>query len=505
MLQFFHKDLTEQKYTDISLVANKKRSPGQAKENFSIRVHKLVLAAHSTNLRLMMQDLSEDDSCLVLSGVTASTLKLLVEALYTGKVTLTGKCQLKKFEAALTCLNSFGILLNLRPGVLNSEYDYTDLFDEETMEKLPETEEPKTPEETFEVTEEGLMEVDMDSLLEEEDLVVDLPSPTIPEKEIPSLPEIEIPSIPEKEVSSTSSSTPRKRGRPSKAEKAEIAEKKDLTEQVIDKLLADDSPPRTPDIPESLGINVPDQETTPSNSTPTTPSQPGPTRRRGRPSKKAKEAAESETKPEVSPEIKKEENTKNETKSEKGATGSGGGKKRTRHEIPELPVEDDSPKRRRRVVDKAMQKLRPKKPNFESMTNEKLNEKMEEGQRPFIEWLQNEGFLRKTTHCSVKDCQTKMELEDDKDDIDGCIWKCPASSNSKKSHCPAVSVRDGSIFGRVKKSATTGKSDSLSWIIQIILCWSDNTSLVQCQQLTGADVDKIFFWYDECRDYYGTL
>merc|ERR1712080_803629 len=112
------------------------------------------------------------------------------------------------------------------------------------------------------------------------------------------------------------------------------------------------------------------------------------------------------------------------------------------------------------------------------------------------------GFLRKTTHCSVKDCQTKMELEDD---IDGCIWKCPASSNSKKSHCPTVSVRDGSIFGRVKKSATTGKSDSLSWIIQIILCWSDNTSLVQCQQLTGADVDKIFFWYDECRDYYGII
>jgi hypothetical protein len=30
-------------------------------------------------------------------------------------------------------------------------------------------------------------------------------------------------------------------------------------------------------------------------------------------------------------------------------------------------------------------------------------------------------------------------------------------------------------------------------------------SLLQCQQLTGADVDKIFFWYDECRDYYGTL
>ena len=55
MLEFFHKDLTEQKFTDMTLVANKKRSPGQPKENFAIKVHKLVLAAHSTNLRRMMQ------------------------------------------------------------------------------------------------------------------------------------------------------------------------------------------------------------------------------------------------------------------------------------------------------------------------------------------------------------------------------------------------------------------------------------------------------------------
>ena len=155
------------------------------------------------------------------------------------------------------------------------------------------------------------------------------------------------------------------------------------------------------------------------------------------------------------------------------------------------------------MVDKVNAKAEAKKPNFDSVTVEKLNEKVAEGQRPFIEWLQNEGFLRQITHCSVKDCQSKMELEQDKDDLDGCVWKC--TKCTKKDQHQTVSVRDGSIFGRVKKSSTTGKSDSLSWIIQIILCWSDNTSLLQCQQLTGADVDKIFFWYDECRDYYGTL
>ena len=85
-------------------------------------------------------------------------------------------------------------------------------------------------------------------------------------------------------------------------------------------------------------------------------------------------------------------------------------------------------KRRRRVVDKLNAKAEAKKPNFDNVTPENLNEKVKEGQRPFIEWLQSEGFLRKTTHCALKDCQSKMELEQDDDDIDGCIWKCTASS-----------------------------------------------------------------------------
>ena len=45
----------------------------------------------------------------------------------------------------------------------------------------------------------------------------------------------------------------------------------------------------------------------------------------------------------------------------------------------------------------------------------------------------------------------------------------------KKKEKISIGVRDSSIYGRVKKSSTTGKSDSLSWIIQIVFCWSDNT------------------------------
>ena len=62
--------------------------------------------------------------------MTAGTLKLLVEALYTGKVKLTGKSQLKNFEDALTCLNSFGNLLNLRPVTLPRSTDYDEEEDE---------------------------------------------------------------------------------------------------------------------------------------------------------------------------------------------------------------------------------------------------------------------------------------------------------------------------------------------------------------------------------------
>ena len=44
-----------------------------------------------------------------------------------------------------------------------------------------------------------------------------------------------------------------------------------------------------------------------------------------------------------------------------------------------------------------------------------------------------------------------MYLEQDKDYLDGCVWKFGAGiSNSKKDQHLTVSVRDGSIFGGLK-------------------------------------------------------
>lgn len=54
MFDFFKEDLVNQKYTDITLVATK-RSPKHPKENYAVKVHKLVLAAHSRTLRYMIK------------------------------------------------------------------------------------------------------------------------------------------------------------------------------------------------------------------------------------------------------------------------------------------------------------------------------------------------------------------------------------------------------------------------------------------------------------------
>ena len=269
--------------------------------------------------------MDDENPCLVLSGVSGSILKLIVDALYTGQVVLDGKTQLKQFETALTCLNSFGILLNLRPGVI-AQIAQDDGDDHEDDVEEDDTRAKKRGRDTIETDDENV---------------------------------------------------------------------EDLKEEII------------------------------------------------------------------------------------------------------VQPDSEEPARKRTRASAAIAKDEATKPNFDNVTSEKLNNKVKEGQVALVKWLQKEGFLKKQPPtCNVKECHNReaLKLEEDSDVIDGASWKCTKCPNK-------ISIREGSIFDRNKKSST----DSLSWIIQIILCWSDNTSLMQCQQMTGADVDKIFLWYDECKDYYGTL
>lgn len=178
--------------------------------------------------------------------------------------------------------------------------------------------------------------------------------------------------------------------------------------------------------------------------------------------------------------------------------------KRTRKETTAASTteEDTTPKKRSRTTVESptvskKSKDEANKPNFKHVNSDLLNEKVKEGQIAFVKWLQKEGFLRKAPpECTYKDCRAKLALDIDEDAVDGVTWRCPKDENH-----PIQNIRNGSIF---KSKSKSSPSDSLSYIIQIILCWSDNTSLMKCQEITGCqDVDKIFFWYEECAHYYG--
>lgn len=324
-------------------------------------------------IKLLLQELNEEDSSLVLSGVNGTILRLIVEALYTGKVVLDGITQLRQFEGALRSLHSFGILLNLRPAVYF-----------ECQENIEETEEQDVSLEA---------DVDLDQ------------------------------------------QRPSKRGKKDRGEDSESEPQTRLSKRAKKE---DTTPKDSPDVAKTY-------------------------------------SKRSRKEPEQSPETNNKKTGKNKDDDE---------------------AAEECPKKRTRA---SLEKKKDEatKPNFDAVTIEAMNEKVKEGQLAFVKWLQKEGFLRKVPpECCVKDCHSTMTLTADETDSDGVTWACP--KNEDHAH---ISIREGSIFGRNKKS----NSDSLSWIIQIILCWSDNTSLGQCQQLTGADVDKIFLWYDECRDYYGAL
>ena len=320
---------------------------------------------------------------MVLSGVNGTILRIIVDALYTGKVVLDGIRQLRQFETALRSLHSFGILLNLRPNVYKFDDD-DDVFDT-SHDLLDAAENNNGTDDGMEVVDDEVTETKVEEQAKEDKKEEPPPTPSPPAPEIEKLPVV-------------LRTSKRKRKEPSSID--------------------------------DIGDNTPTK-------------------------------------------IKRSSRSDLETPSPASVATTTSGVKKSKEEA--------------------------NKPNFKHVTIEKLTEKVKDGQIAFIKWLQKEGFLRKAPpDCLGKDCRARLILELDEADLDGVSWKCP----SVKCHQPVQSIRQGSIFARQKKSSP---SDSLSWIIQIILCWSNNTSLMKCQEMTGCqDVDKVFFWYDECRNYYGT-
>jgi len=184
MFDYFYHDLENKKFTDFSLVATRK-TPNRPKEKLSIRVHRLILAAHSPRMKQMMRDLNEEESCLVLSGVNGTILRIIVDALYTGKVVLDGIRQLRQFETALRSLHSFGILLNLRPNVYKFD-DHDDVFDT-SHDLLDSTENNNGTDDGMEVVDDEVTETKVEEQAKE-DKKEEPPPPPTPS---PPAPEIE--------------------------------------------------------------------------------------------------------------------------------------------------------------------------------------------------------------------------------------------------------------------------------------------------------------------------
>ena len=114
------------------------------------------------------------------------------------------------------------------------------------------------------------------------------------------------------------------------------------------------------------------------------------------------------------------------------------------------------------------------KPKF-SEVNQQLIKDMElKTQSEIVSWLQETQFL---SSCPprCRGCGKTMQLLETPLELDGVTWKCP-SKCSPGSVNPSL-LREYSIFQFSK--------DKLLWILQIIMCWRDNTSLSQCNQVSA--------------------
>jgi len=133
------------------------------------------------------------------------------------------------------------------------------------------------------------------------------------------------------------------------------------------------------------------------------------------------------------------------------------------------------------------------KPRFHEISTEALKFRSSLGQKEVINWLMEIGFLCPTPP-DCKGCGGKSTLQTTTD-VDTFTWKCPAKTKCYLGPSTHSLLRENSIFQFSK--------ESLIWILRIILCWRDNTSLSNCHQETGATVDAIFFWYEKCRQFFG--
>jgi len=455
LLDFIRNDLQDQKFTDITLKTD-------SADGKVFRVHKLVLAAHSSKFGRILRQMDLDgasDACLVLAGVDDEVLEQVVNALYLGYVVLSGKEKLKAFEDILQSLQALGILLNLRPSLLK-----TSDGDSSTTLNMND---PASDVDSFvndnDESAEGVQESQVDVEEQEET---------------------------EWEVCSFGKPGPRRSKRvpiprrfSSGSEHEESDKPPEPTPNPDLKPKDDESKPlslsrvrpkrRRSDVDEAkCELNVVQAEPSPvkrNKKEEEMIQQAVKTSPRLRQKATAITNSETESKNKIAAKTTKmSKNVEIKSKEEDSTT--------TTTTFAKKKVETTSPSRPQRkrdcVVAKTVSSERKRKscsdtskadndansPNFDAVSDDLLNDKVKVGQLEFVQWLIDTGFLRATP---PRCCDVSSSLKTNDEMSDGVAWTCDVCGLGQ-------SVRVGSIFAK-------SGDESLCWIMRLILCWSDNT------------------------------
>ena len=115
------------------------------------------------------------------------------------------------------------------------------------------------------------------------------------------------------------------------------------------------------------------------------------------------------------------------------------------------------------------------KPKFSDISFEDIAAKEAASPEQVISWLQDLGFL-----CAApprcRGCGKATLLQEAAGEADGLAWKCPLSRDKCVPGPVTPSLlREHSIFQFSKHK--------LLWILKIIICWRENTSLSQCHEV----------------------
>ena len=452
----------------------------QGKNGASFYGHRFVFAAHSRKIQWLLYDMPDfkDHSVLIFPEIEGPILKILVDAVYRGEVKVS-KDQFGKFKVALALFQKFGILTRLfnttfREGGLVQYQDPADTTSQESSTNTSENEDVDVVNVNNIVCETRARPRSKQNITLKIEVVENCSDPiiNIVDKEPPPKSIAPAEKEPHQLIVSPRSGL-RERTKKDEVKQEPVEEDEDVP---LASLTRSGRPTRAAAIPKSPVTGV-------AESPPVKRTRPGSAgsaknvASRSPPRKPLAQSNSSKASP--SSEVEQGPEPPAAKKSRLSL------QKRSTQSTPEASTTPLSSKRSRRKGKLA------NTPNFEALTNEAFAEHLEAGNKSFLEWLVDCKLLLRPSPCAY--CSEDVRLHEDSRSLDKWLWSCP-NSEKKGNHVKMLDPRANSIFEK--------NTDSLSWNIKMVICWKNNTSLNDCLKITGADVDKVFKWYDTCTEYF---